>query len=234
MICRGAGVHRHHRRAGNLRKAGLFCCPPSLPVLAALLVAAMFGSVRCLSVEVPGCRRNAHSALAVHLLQWILRKTPEDLLKLRKADMLTILYATICAAIAMRMPPSTATGATIVPSCRAGLAAHLSPLVPCPCVLIGALPALTPPPLLAWRTLPPWIGSRGSVMRMRLLPMAAPATDYRQPPEREVSNHEPKRGYRRRRRPAARRLTKAGYPPDPDGWFGDATEAPCSPFSGTT
>ena len=52
---------------GNLRKAGLFIAAFVAGALAAPLVAAMLAS-----------------ALAVHLLQWILRKTPEDLLKLRK------------------------------------------------------------------------------------------------------------------------------------------------------
>ena len=42
-------------------------------------------SVLPLSVEVPrAVGAMLASALAVHLLQWILRKTPEDLLKLRK------------------------------------------------------------------------------------------------------------------------------------------------------
>ena len=95
--------------------------------LAAPLVAAMLASVLPLSVEVPkAVGAMLASALAVHLLQWILRKTPEDLLKLRKgADMLTILYAMICAAIALRIATFNHNGATIVPPCRAGLAAHL-------------------------------------------------------------------------------------------------------------
>ncbi|MCR3893100.1 phage holin family protein [Aeromonas caviae] len=70
---------------GNLRKAGLFVAAFVAGALAAPLVAAMLASVLPLSVEVPrAVGAMLASALAVHLLQWILRKTPEDLLKLRK------------------------------------------------------------------------------------------------------------------------------------------------------
>ena len=70
---------------GNLRKAGLFVAAFVAGALAAPLVAAMLASVLPLSVEVPrAVGAMLASALAVHLLQWILRKMPEDLLKLRK------------------------------------------------------------------------------------------------------------------------------------------------------
>ncbi|MEA9442251.1 MULTISPECIES: putative holin [Aeromonas] len=70
---------------GNLRKAGLFVAAFVAGALAAPLVAAMLASVLPQSVEVPkAVGALLASALTVHLLQWILRKAPEDLLKLRK------------------------------------------------------------------------------------------------------------------------------------------------------
>jgi len=70
---------------GNLRKAGLFIAAFVTGALAAPLVATVLASVLPQSVEVPkAVGALLASALAVHLLQWALRKAPEDLLKLRK------------------------------------------------------------------------------------------------------------------------------------------------------
>jgi hypothetical protein len=70
---------------GNLRKAVLFIAAFVAGALAAPLVAAMLASVLPQSVEVPkAVGALLASALAVHLLQWVLRKAPDDLLKLRK------------------------------------------------------------------------------------------------------------------------------------------------------
>ena len=139
--------------------------------------------------------------------------------------MLTILYAMICAAIAIRLATFNRNGGDYrpIPALLAWLltvAAGSVPLRPCSACCLY----LTPQPC-CWQPWcsPPLIGSRGSVMR--LLPKAPSTPHHSQPPEREVST------MTLRKAPSAppvtelqQLLARAGYPVEPDGWFGGATE----------
>ena len=71
---------------GNLRKAGLFVAAFIIGILFADQVAAIVTTLH--PAKAAGSPRAIGallaSAMAVHLLQWALRKAPEDLFKLRK------------------------------------------------------------------------------------------------------------------------------------------------------
>ena len=70
---------------GNLRKAILFLSAFLTGTFAADMVAAVIGLFLPAAVRVPpAVGALLAAALTVHLLQWLLRKPPEDLLNMKK------------------------------------------------------------------------------------------------------------------------------------------------------